>query len=123
LIAKRRKAYGRESVSANLAGRTAIVVDDGVATGATIRVAVQGLRRQQPDRLIAAVPVASQSALAMLQAEADEVVCLRAPPHFGAVGYYYENFSEVCDEDVIALLEAADARLKTRGEGGGASPK
>ena len=107
VIAGRRKLYGGDSSRVVLEGKCAIVVDDGAATGATLRVALKGLRRRRLRRLIAAVPVASQSALDLLRAEADDVVCLRAPESFGAVGFYYRDFSEVSDDEVRALLAAA----------------
>lgn len=106
IIAERRKTYGNRPPIV-LEGRTAIVVDDGAATGATMRVALKGLKRRGVRRLIAAVPVASRSAVELLGQEADDVACLETPAQFGAVGFYYRDFSEVSDEDVIALLEAA----------------
>jgi len=107
VIAERRRMYRANRTPPALEGRSVIVVDDGAATGATLRVAVQGVRSRRPRRLIAAVPVASRSALDLLRTEADEVACLRTPEHFGAVGFYYRDFSEVTDEEVDALLEAA----------------
>jgi putative phosphoribosyl transferase len=104
VIEARRKAYGRPPEA--LAGRSVIVVDDGAATGATLRVALKGVRRRQPARLIAAVPVASAAAARLLQQEADEVVCLEAPGDFGAVGFYYHDFAQVSDAEVIAILHA-----------------
>lgn len=104
VIATRRKIYRADRAPLPLEGTSVIVVDDGAATGATLRVALKGVRRRRPQRIIAAVPVASTSALELLRAEADEVVCVRAPEHFGAVGYYYRDFSEVTDDDVMAFL-------------------
>jgi putative phosphoribosyl transferase len=109
VIAGRRQLYGGHSSGVALEGKCVIVVDDGAATGATLRVALKGLRRRRPRRLIAAVPVASQSALDLLRAEADAVVCLDGPESFGAVGFYYRDFSEVSDDEVRALLAAAAA--------------
>jgi putative phosphoribosyl transferase len=109
VIAKRRQLYGGNGSRVTLEDKCVIVVDDGAATGATLRVALKGLRRRRPRRLIAAVPVASQSALELLRAEADEVVCLAAPESFGAVGFYYRDFSEVSDEEVRSLIAAAAA--------------
>ncbi len=107
IIEKRREIYGKHQ-PVDLAGSTAIVVDDGAATGATMRVALKGLRRRGLRRLIAALPVGSQSAVELLGSEADDVVCLHAPSSFGAVGYYYRDFSEVDDAQVIALLADAE---------------
>lgn len=103
-IRRRRANYlaGREPVE--IRGRTAIVVDDGVATGATMRVALQAVSRRDPARTVLAVPVAAADSLASLQAEADETVCLLAPRHFLAVGEFYRDFHQVSDEEVKALL-------------------
>lgn len=109
VIAERRKFYGGDRLHPKPEDKCVIVIDDGAATGATLRVALKGIKRRWPRRLIAAVPVASQTALALLQEEADDVVCLRAPASFGAVGYYYRDFSEVSDDEVRTLLEAAAA--------------
>lgn len=88
----------------SLEGRTAIVVDDGFATGATIRAAVRAVRRRHPARVIAAAPVGSSEACAGLRIDADDVVCLRELADFGAVGLYYLNFEPVEDEAVRTLL-------------------
>ena len=103
-ITRRRALYmaGRKPVP--LTGRTAIIVDDGIATGATIRVALRSVRRQAPARLVLAVPVAAPEALVALRSLADEVICLLTPERFGAVGAYYADFAQVSDSDVIALL-------------------
>jgi putative phosphoribosyl transferase len=103
-IQRRREQYlaGREAV--NLEGRTAIVVDDGIATGATMRVALQAVRRRSPARTVLAVPVAPADTLAGMRAEADDVVCLLAPRNFLAVGEFYRDFHQVSDAEVMALL-------------------
>ena len=101
-IARRRRNYGVTALP--LAGRTAIVVDDGIATGATMRVALRAVRRRNPGHLVLAVPVAPPRAIAALAHEADEVVCLVAPRGFVAVGQYYEDFHQLTDAEVIALL-------------------
>lgn len=88
-------------------GRTAIVVDDGIATGATMRVALQAVRRRNPAHLVLAVPVAPPRTLASLAHEVDEVVCLEAPRDFFAVGAHYDDFHQVSDDEVKALLERA----------------
>lgn len=92
-----------------LAGRIVIVVDDGLATGATMRAAVRSVRKQQPAKLIVAVPVGSREACAALRREADEVVCPHEPEAFGAVGFYYEHFEPVEDAQAQRILEEAHA--------------
>jgi predicted phosphoribosyltransferase len=104
--ARRRETLFRGSRPAPVvAGRTVILVDDGLATGATMRAAVRSVRQQQPQRVVVAVPVGSPEACAALRGEADEVVCLYEPEHFGAVGYYYEDFTQTQDSDVQTLLD------------------
>ncbi|KYF80024.1 phosphoribosyl transferase [Sorangium cellulosum] len=98
----------------DLEGRTAIVVDDGIATGGTMRAALRAIRRRGPRRLVLAVPVASPRTLDSLRPEADEVACLAADPHLFAIGAYYRDFSQTTDDDVVELLERA------RGGGAGA---
>lgn len=87
-----------------LEGRTAIVVDDGLATGATMRAAARSVRRRGPKRVIIAVPVGSVEACAAMQEEADEVICPHRPDPFWAVGFYYRRFDPVPDEDVARVL-------------------
>jgi predicted phosphoribosyltransferase len=103
-IERRRIFYlgSREPVA--LAGRIAIVVDDGLATGNTMRAALMAARRRGPALLVMAVPVAPAEVVATFQGEADRIVCLEMPEHFGAVGNYYEDFEQTGDEEVIALL-------------------
>jgi putative phosphoribosyl transferase len=86
-------------------GQTVIVVDDGMATGYTFRAALEGLRRQHPERLVAAVPVASRESLGLLREWADDVLCLATPHPFLAVGLWYDDFSETTDADVVAILQ------------------
>lgn len=97
-----------------LEGRTAVVIDDGMATGATMRVALDVVRRRGPKELVVAVPVASPEACAAVGESADRVVCLAAPPHFRAVGTWYENFAQVQDETVRDILADAHARRTGR---------
>lgn len=85
-------------------GRTVIVVDDGLATGATMISALHSLRRHQPAKLVCAVPVSSPDALARIRTMADEVVCLHSPEDFHAVGQFYRHFPQVDDDEVVALL-------------------
>ena len=90
-----------------VAGRDAIVVDDGIATGATVRAALNALRTRDPARILLAVPVAPPDTLADLGALADEVICLEAPDPFRAVSLHYRHFDQTDDETVAALLKAA----------------
>ena len=94
----------------DIACSTAIVVDDGVATGMTTTAALRHLRARQPRRLIAAVPVAAAEAAALLQTEADEVVLLSAPRRFGSVGGFYRSFAQVSEEEAMALLRTANSK-------------
>ena len=97
---------------ADVKGRTVLLVDDGLATGATMRAAARSLRKREPGRLVVAVPVGSREACAALREDADEVVCLAQPDPFYAIGMHYESFGQVEDAEVISLLEqpiAADS--------------
>lgn len=109
-LTRRVRAYRGDRKALELTGRTVIVVDDGVATGVTDTAALRAVRRQDPLRLVLAVPVSSPEALEILRSEADEVVCLRVPPLLRGVGQYYADFSQVSDEEVLdALYPRADA--------------
>jgi putative phosphoribosyl transferase len=102
LLRERRARYGRAPVEAR--GRICIVVDDGVATGATLIAALRTVRAQAPQRLIAAIGVAPAETVARLKAEVDELVCLAAPEVFYAVSQFFAEFAQVSDDEVIALL-------------------
>ena len=104
---RRRAEYTPVRPPLDPAGRVAIVVDDGLATGATMIAALHALRARHPRRLVCAVPVASTEAVAKVRAHADEVVCLDTPEFFHAVGQFYRDFRQVEDSEVIALLRAA----------------
>jgi predicted phosphoribosyltransferase len=90
-----------------LSGRTVILVDDGLATGSTMRAAVRAVRQQQPAAIMVAVPVAAPETCEELREEADRIVCLRTPEPFSAVGLWYEDFSQTTDAEVRALLAEA----------------
>lgn len=89
------------------AGRTVIVVDDGLATGATMIAALHGLKAQKPAQLVCAVPVAPPDTLARVAELVDDVVCLETPSNFQAVGQFYRNFPQVTDDEVMALLQGS----------------
>ena len=106
IMRERRQRYRAGCDAATIAGRTVIVVDDGLATGATMIAALNAVRAQHPARLVCAVPVAARDSLAEVSRHADDTVCLATPSPFHAVGLYYRDFSPVEDDDVVALLEA-----------------
>ena len=109
-IGRRRGRYLGGRLPMPLAGRTAVVIDDGIATGATIRAALRAVRAQHPGKLVLAVPVAAASTLASLRPEADEIVCLSAPEALRAIGFFYYDFRQVSDEAVIEIMKAHSAR-------------
>jgi predicted phosphoribosyltransferase len=106
-IERRRRRYlgGRPPVG--VAGRTAIVVDDGIATGATVRAALRATRLRKPRQLVLATPVAPADTIRELRSDADKVVCLEEHEFFGSIGTYYADFRQVGDDEVIALLAAS----------------
>lgn len=105
-IRQRRAQYTPLRTHIDPAGRTVIVIDDGLATGATMIAALHGLRQHNPAKLVCAVPVAPPDTLVKVRELADEVVCLQTPEFFQAVGQFYRDFPQVEDEEVIALLKA-----------------
>jgi predicted phosphoribosyltransferase len=104
VIRDRRHMYTRAHKPVNPAGRTVVIVDDGVATGSSMLAAIRSVRARQPKKLIVAIGVAPPETLARIQAEADEVICLAAPDQFHAVGQFFEDFSEVTDANVVTAL-------------------
>jgi predicted phosphoribosyltransferase len=103
-LARREQLYRDDRPPPDVRGRIVILVDDGLATGATMRVAAAVLRQQQPARIVVAVPVAAPAVCRDLEAEVDEVVCAATPEPFYAVGYWYQDFSPTTDEEVRELL-------------------
>ena len=108
-IERRRHVWLGDRPAVDISGRTAIVVDDGIATGATMRAALQATRARKPARVVLAVPVAAPDSLDALRREADDVVCLDVPENFMAVGQFYRHFPQLRDAEVTALLAEAQA--------------
>jgi predicted phosphoribosyltransferase len=104
VLDERSTAYRGDRAPPDLAGRTVIVVDDGLATGATMRAAVEAVRAQHPERVVVAVPVGAPSSCADLRDVADDVICLATPEPFVAVGYWYVDFGQTTDDEVRAAL-------------------
>lgn len=106
-LERREHLYRGDRPLPEITGRTIILIDDGLATGASVRAAVAALRRQQPGRLIVAVPVAAASTCDLLRPEVDELICLAVPNPFYGVGAWYADFSQTTDDQVRTLLEHA----------------
>ena len=104
-IKRRMTRYQGKRPPPELGGKTVVLVDDGVATGATTLVAIRALKKQRPAELILAIPVAPPDTIAGLRREADRVVCLATPEPFWAIGRFYVDFSQTSDEEVMALLD------------------
>jgi predicted phosphoribosyltransferase len=104
-LERREKEYRGDRPPPDIAGRTVILVDDGLATGASMRVAVAALRQEHPARIIVAVPIAPPETCEALRREADDVVCAVTPEPFYAVGLWYEDFDQTTDQEVHDLLE------------------
>jgi predicted phosphoribosyltransferase len=106
-LARRESVYRDARPAPDVAGRTVIVVDDGLATGATMHAAIRALRRQHPARIVVAVPLASPETCGGLRAEIDEIICAATPEPFDSVGLWYEDFSQTTDDEVRQLLAQA----------------
>lgn len=114
-LERRRSVYGKDREPVEVRGRTAIVVDDGLATGATMRAALRATRRRKPARVVLAVPVAPPDTLERMRGEADETVCLHVAPEFFGVGQFYRDFNQLDDAEVITLLDKARAQSAAPG--------
>ena len=106
-VERRERLYRGDRPAYDIRGRTIILVDDGIATGATMRAAVAAVKQRQPARIIIAVPVAASATCEAFAPEVDDVVCVQRPEDFFAVGFWYEHFSQTTDEQVRDLLEQA----------------
>src|SRR5450759_129314 len=104
-IERRRQLYIGERPRAEIAGQVVIVIDDGIATGATTLAALQAIRNRKPKELVLAVPVAPPDTITELRQEVDALICLETPELFGAIGYFYRDFRQVSDEEVVAILK------------------
>jgi predicted phosphoribosyltransferase len=114
-LERRERAYLGDVPAPEVRGRTVILVDDGLATGSTMRAAAEAVRRQEPERVVVAVPVASRETCEELRAEVDEVVCAETPEPFRGVGRWYQDFSQTTDEEVRELLAKARGEKMTGG--------
>ena len=112
-IERRRKLYLGDRPHPQLSGRTVIVVDDGIATGATTRAALRAIRMRKPSKLVLGVPVAPTETLKKLREEADDTVCLEDYEEFGAIGLFYSDFRQVSDTEVIEILARHPVKLPT----------
>lgn len=108
-IERRRQLYLADRPRAGLAGRTAIITDDGIATGATMQAALHAIRRTQPKYLVLAVPVAPPDTIERLRREVDEVVCLLRPAAFGAISLFYADFHQITDDEIVGMLDRTAA--------------
>ncbi|TIO74005.1 phosphoribosyltransferase [Mesorhizobium sp.] len=121
-LERRRTAYRGKRASLSVAGKTAIVVDDGAATGTTMKVAIRALKRRSPRQIVVAIPVAPADTAAELAREADLLICLSQPARFPALSYYYVNFPQLSDSEVLDIMdEVALARRGTSRRGNGRS--
>jgi predicted phosphoribosyltransferase len=109
-LERRERAYRGARPPCAVAGRTAIVIDDGIATGSTVRAAVAALRRLKARRIVVAAPIIAHDTLARLRREADEIAAVETPEDFSSVGEWYEDFSQTTDQEVRSLLQAAQGR-------------
>jgi len=102
---RRLTAYRQDRPLLNLENKTVIIVDDGIATGLTVRAAIKSVKEKNAKKVIVAVPVSAQDSLKIIKKEADQIICLDAPLFFGAVGAFYDDFGQTTDEEVIELMK------------------
>jgi putative phosphoribosyl transferase len=113
-LIRREGAYRDSRQPVDVSGKTVIIIDDGLATGSTMRAAIQALRKLNPARVVAAVPIAAADTCELMADEADEMVCAATPEPFVAVGLWYQDFTQTTDEEVRELLAAADRAQEER---------
>ncbi|TPN50298.1 phosphoribosyltransferase [Mesorhizobium sp. B1-1-9] len=111
-LERRRVAYRGKTKPISIAGRTAIIVDDGAATGTTLKIAIRALKRRSPREIIVAIPVSPQETVASLEQEADRVVCLSKPGQFLALSHHYLRFPQLLDNDVVSAMGEAAQQYK-----------
>src|SRR6266478_5759437 len=116
-LSRREQRYRGGRPPLEVTGKTCILVDDGLATGSTMRAAVAGLRQRGAGRIVVAVPIASPDTCEELSGVVDDIVCAATPEPFVSVGLWYENFEQTSDDEVRQLLEAAERELGERGQG------
>jgi len=113
-LERREKSYRGSRPPLSVSGKTVIIVDDGLATGSTMRAAVRALQAMGPAAVIVAVPVAARQTCDELRSEVDDIVCLRTPEPFDAVGLWYRDFAQTDDEEVHELLDRANAAAEEK---------
>ena len=111
-LQRRERSYRGSRPPLQLRGRTVVIVDDGLATGSTMRAAIAAVRKMEPQAIVVAVPVAAPQTCEEFRKEVDEMVCLRTPDPFQAVGLWYDDFSQTTDEEVRDLIERANAEVQ-----------
>jgi len=120
-LRRRERAYRGGRPPPEVRGRTVVLVDDGLATGSTMRAAAAAVKQMGPARVIVAVPVGAAETCELLRREVDEVVCAATPEDFFSVGAWYEDFAQTTDEEVRELLEQAEEERRRRAAAGGMS--
>ena len=114
-VGRRLRYFRGQRPEPEVGGRTSILVDDGLATGVTARAAVESLRRRGPKRLVLAAPVCAAQTAELFESRVDDLVCLECPSDLGAIGFWYRNFEQTSDEEVVELLERARSERGAQG--------